>query len=239
SPRSFQTRAGLPVRLLGAPPRLLPGQSPLPLQLRTSSIQSWRRPSQSIAVLSSSLSLAGSEVKHVPRGSWRVGFVQSISRPRTSLDNPHPCQAGFPRIPILPGSGRRPRRRPALVFPGRSLGLGRTSRYVEGRKRFGGKGNASPYQVQRRILWLNVSTVSNGRMGITMRKKTWTVIAVANDTRHLWSCLQKATDAHDAMRQCAAEMGAVDPSNFQIIGAIRGDHDVIASGEDGGPRSGH
>ena len=55
-----------------------------------------------------------------------------------------------------------------------------------------------------------------------MRKKTWTVIAVANDTRHLWSCLQKATDAHDAMRQCAAEMGAVDPLNFQIIGAIRG-----------------
>ena len=42
----------------------------------------------------------------------------------------------------------------------------------------------------------------------------------------------------DAMRQCAAEMGAVDPSNFQIIGAIRGDHDVIASDEDGGPRSG-
>jgi hypothetical protein len=75
-------------------------------------------------------------------------------------------------------------------------------------------------------------------MAKTMRKKTWTVIAVANDTRHLWSCLQKATDAHDAMRQCAAEMGAVDPLNFQIIGAIRGDHDVIASGEDGGPRSG-
>jgi len=96
----------------------------------------------------------------------------------------------------------------------------------------------SPYQAQRRILWLNVSAVSNGRMARTMRKKTWTVIAVANDTRHLWSCLQKATDAHDAMRQCAAEMGAVDPSNFQIIGAIRGDHDVIASGEDGGPRSG-
>ena len=92
--------------------------------------------------------------------------------------------------------------------------------------------------MQLRILWLNVSAVSNGRMARTMRKKTWTVIAVANDTRHLWSCLQKATDAHDAMRQCAAEMGAVDPSNFQIIGAIRGDHDVIASGEDGGPRSG-
>ena len=96
----------------------------------------------------------------------------------------------------------------------------------------------SPYQAQRRILWLNVSAVSNGRMARTMRKKTWTVIAVANDTRHLWSCLQKATDADDAMRQCAAEMGAVDPSNFQIIGAIRGDHDVIASGEDGEPRSG-
>src|SRR5664280_2817452 len=75
-------------------------------------------------------------------------------------------------------------------------------------------------------------------MARTMRKKTWTVIAVANDTRHLWSCLQKATDAHDAMRQCAAEMGTVDPSSFQIIGAIRGDHDVIASGEDGGPESG-
>jgi hypothetical protein len=75
-------------------------------------------------------------------------------------------------------------------------------------------------------------------MARTMRKNTWTVIAVANDTRHLWSCLQKATDAHDAMRQCAAEMGAVDPSNFQIIGAIRGDHEVIASGEDGGPESG-
>src|ERR1035441_11027049 len=55
-------------------------------------------------------------------------------------------------------------------------------------------------------------------MARTMRKKTWTVIAVANDTRHLWSCLQKATDAHDAMRQCVAEMGTVDPSNFQIIG---------------------
>src|ERR1019366_1383572 len=89
-----------------------------------------------------------------------------------------------------------------------------------------------------RILRLNVSVVSNRRMARTMRKKTWTVIAVANDTRHLWSCLQKATDAHDAMRQCAAEMGAVDLSNFQIIGAIRGDHDVIASGEDGGPESG-
>lgn len=66
-----------------------------------------------------------------------------------------------------------------------------------------------------------------------MRKKIWTVIAVANDTRHVWSCLQKATDAPDAMRQCAAEMGAADPSNFQIIGAIRGDHDVIAPDEDG------
>ena len=71
-----------------------------------------------------------------------------------------------------------------------------------------------------------------------MRKKTWTVIAVANDTRHLWSCLQKATDAHDAMRQCAAEMRVVDPSTFQIMGAIRGDHDVIASGEDARQNSG-
>jgi hypothetical protein len=75
-------------------------------------------------------------------------------------------------------------------------------------------------------------------MARTMRKKTWTVIAVAIDTRRLWSCLQKATDAHDAMRQCAAEMGAVDPSNFSIIGAIRGDHDVIASGEHGEPEPG-
>ena len=83
-----------------------------------------------------------------------------------------------------------------------------------------------------------MSSVSNRRMAITTRKKTWTVIAVANDTRHLWSCLQKATDAHDAMRQCAAEMRVVDPSNFQIIGAIRGDHDVIAPSEDGGAESG-
>src|ERR1035437_3276228 len=133
---------------------------------------------------------------------------------------------------------RRARRWPALVLPGLSVGLARGSRYFGRRNGSGGKGNVSPYQAQVRILRLNVSAVSNGRMGITMRKKTWTVIAVANDTRHLWSCLQKATDAHDAMRQCAAEMGAVDPSNFQIIGAIRGDHDVIASGEDGGARSG-
>ncbi len=70
-----------------------------------------------------------------------------------------------------------------------------------------------------------------------MRKKTWTVIAVANDTGHVWSCLQKATDAHDAMRQCSAEMGAVAPSSFQIIGAICGDHNVIAPGEDGGPKA--
>ena len=151
---------------------------------------------------------------------------------------PTPSQTGLPGIPTLPGSGRRPRRRPALVFPGRLLGLGGIPRYFGRRNGSAGKGNASPYQAQLRILRLNVSAVSNGRMARTMRKKTWTVIAVANDTRHLWSCLQKATDAHDAMRQCAAEMGAVDPSNFQIIGAIRGDHDVIASGEDGGPRSG-
>src|ERR1035438_290106 len=163
--------------------------------------------------------------------------------------NPYPCreprgenappgQGGPDGIPTLPGSGRCPRRWPVLVFLGRSLALGPGPRYVEGRNGAGGKGNGAPYQAQRRILWLNVSAVSNGRMARTMRKKTWTVIAVANDTRQLWSCLQKATDAHDAMRQCAAEMGAVDPSNFQIIGAIRGDHDVIASGEDGGPRSG-
>src|ERR1035437_1529466 len=154
-------------------------------------------------------------------------------------DNLHPSQTGVQgMIPILPGSGRCPRRRPVLVFPRRSPGLGHGSRCLGGRKKPGGKGNASPYQAQLRILRLNVSAVSNGGMARTMRKKTWTVIVVANDTRHLWSCLQKATDAHDAMRQCAAEMGAVDPSNFQIIGAIRGDHDVIASGEDGGPRSG-
>src|ERR1035441_10111934 len=152
--------------------------------------------------------------------------------------NPHPEPDRTPWNPHLPGSGRRPRRRPALVLPGLSIGLARGPRYFGRRNGSGGKGNGSPYQAQRRILWLNVSAVSNGRMARTMRKKTWTVIAVANDTRQLWSCLQKATDAHDAMRQCAAEMGAVDPSNFQIIGAIRGDHDVIASGEDGGPRSG-
>src|ERR1039458_7040214 len=112
------------------------------------------------------------------------------------------------------------------------------SAVCRGPERVWRQGKRFPYQAQLRILRLNVSAVSNGRMARTMRKKTWTVIAVANDTRHLWSCLQKATDAHEAMRQCAAEMGAVDPSNFQIIGAIRGDHDVIASDEDGGPRSG-
>src|ERR1035437_6668076 len=142
-------------------------------------------------------------------------------RRRPGSDNPHPLPDRIPRNPpSLPGSGRRPRRRPALVLPWLSVGLARGPRYFGRRNGSGGKGNVSPYQAQVRILRLNVSAVSNGRMGITMRKKTWTVIAVANDTRHLWSCLQKATDAHDAMRQCAAEMGAVDPSNFQIIGAI-------------------
>src|ERR1035437_10166247 len=151
---------------------------------------------------------------------------------------PTPSRTGVQEIPILPGMRRRARRWPALVLPGLFVGLARGPRYFGRRNGSGGKGNASPYQAQLRILWLNVSVVSNRRMARTMRKKTWTVIAVANDTRHLWSCLQKATDAHDAMRQCAAEMGAVDPSNFQIIGAIRGDHELIASGEDGGPRSG-
>src|SRR5476649_950227 len=60
--------------------------------------------------------------------------------------------------------------------------------------------------------------VSNGRMARIMRKKTWTIIAVANDSRNLWSCLQKATDAHDAMRQCAAEMGAVPCAQFKCFG---------------------
>src|ERR1017187_7542988 len=154
-------------------------------------------------------------------------------------DNPHPRPNRIPSHPHPPRNmSPWPRKCPTLVLPGLSVGLARRPRYFGRRNGSGGKGNASPYQAQRRILWLNVSAVSNGRMATTMRKKTWTVIAVANDTRHLWSCLQKATDAHDAMRQCAAEMGAVDPSNFQIIGAIRGDHDVIASDEDGGPESG-
>src|ERR1035437_4479188 len=154
-------------------------------------------------------------------------------------DNPHPRpnRSRWNSIPPLSASPW-PRRRPVLVFPGSLLGLGGISRHFGRRNGSGGKGNGSPYQAQRRILWLYVSAGSNGRMARTMRKKTWTVIAVANDTRHLWSCLQKATDAHDAMRQCVAEMGALDPLNFQIIRAIRGNHDVIASGEDGGPRSG-
>src|ERR1035437_6211200 len=128
--------------------------------------------------------------------------------PDRSPGNPHPSLSASPW----------PRRRPVLVFPVPSLGLARGPRYFGRRNGSGGKGNASPYQAQLRILRLNASAVSNGRMARTIRKKTWTVIVVANDTRHLWSCLQKATDAHDAMRQCAAEMGAVDPSNFQIIG---------------------
>ena len=53
--------------------------------------------------------------------------------------NPHPCQTRFPGIPILPGTRHRARGRPALVFPGRSLGLGYGSRYFEGRTRTGGK----------------------------------------------------------------------------------------------------
>ena len=47
---------------------------------------------------------------------------------------PTPCQTGLQGIPTLPGSGRRPRRRPALVLPGRSLGLGDTPRYFGGWK---------------------------------------------------------------------------------------------------------
>jgi hypothetical protein len=48
---------------------------------------------------------------------------------------PTPCQPGFQGIPILPGARPRTRRWPVLVFPGRSLGLGYTPRYVGGRKR--------------------------------------------------------------------------------------------------------
>jgi hypothetical protein len=49
--------------------------------------------------------------------------------PRT--DNP-PCQTGTVGVPTLPRSGRRPRRRPALVPPRRSLRLGDTPRYFGG-----------------------------------------------------------------------------------------------------------
>src|ERR1035437_4054399 len=108
--------------------------------------------------------------------------------------NPHPLPNRGPRNPPPLTASPWPRRRPVLVLPGLSVGLARGPRYFEGRNGSGGKGNVSPYQAQLRILRLNVSVVSNRRMARTMRKKTWTVIAVANDTRHLWSCLQKATD---------------------------------------------
>ena len=42
------------------------------------------------------------------------------------------------------------------------------------------QGKRFPYQAQLRILRLNVSAVSNGRMARTMRKKTWTEIGRAH-----------------------------------------------------------
>jgi hypothetical protein len=56
---------------------------------------------------------------------------------------PTPGQRGFQRNPILPGAHPRARRRPVLVFLGRSLALGPGPRYVEGRKGSGGKRSTS------------------------------------------------------------------------------------------------
>ena len=55
---------------------------------------------------------------------------------------PTPGQTGPGGVPTLPGSGRRPRRRPVLVFPGLSLGLGPGSRYFGRWKNSGALGEA-------------------------------------------------------------------------------------------------
>jgi hypothetical protein len=64
------------------------------------------------------------------------------SEPRT--DNPHPLPDGTSRNSHFPRKrSPGPRRRLILVFPEPSLGLGRISRYFEGRTRSGGKRSTS------------------------------------------------------------------------------------------------
>jgi hypothetical protein len=63
---------------------------------------------------------------------------------------PTPSQTGPVGIPILPGSGRRQRRRPALVLPRRFVGLGDTPRYFGTRRR---SGKPRPAPVSRPGAW--------------------------------------------------------------------------------------
>ena len=73
---------------------------------------------------------AGCRAPKIMRG------CRSTSPPRTKRrSSPLPVWQESTESPSLPGSRHRARRWPVLVFPRRSLGLGRIPRYVGGRKR--------------------------------------------------------------------------------------------------------
>ena len=127
-PDSHLVQLGFTIRLIGAPPRSGPEQSPLRPQPRPSSIQSWPRPFQSIVVLSSCFSLAVCAGKHAPSlRSRRAAFVlDPHPRREPGGDNPHPLPERSPRNPLSPLTHHRRKKIPEPA----GVGAGESRRVV-------------------------------------------------------------------------------------------------------------
>ena len=94
------------------------------------------------------------ERDHLRRRAGRrreIGTNNPYPCRRPGSDNPHPQPDRIPSNPIPPrNTSPWPRRRPVLVFPGRSLGLGCIPRYFGGRKRLETKRSTGNNRSHRR-----------------------------------------------------------------------------------------
>jgi hypothetical protein len=89
---------------------------------------------------------------------WASGDKRlKLARQHTETGNRRTPATAATGLPTLPGSGRRPRRRPALVLPRRFVGLGDTSRYFEAGRGLEGARGSRRLPVSRPGAWLKSS----------------------------------------------------------------------------------